>query len=183
MSDLLAHTVHAASLLVWQLQTEMRMPLAARRNEPSPDDLLHLLGECLEICRDGEKGYRTAAWEVHEPELKRFFAARVGERCGFVLELHALGRQLGVRIPVRGTLEGVANRGMTLVRLVFGDPNDRALLGGCLRGERAALRRYQDAIERAVASDLAPALISLLCRQRAAIERAYLELQERARDH
>jgi uncharacterized protein (TIGR02284 family) len=46
-----------------------------------------VLEHLVEVCRDGERGFRAAAQYVSTPELKALFTQLAGQRQQFALEL------------------------------------------------------------------------------------------------
>src|SRR5437763_6226464 len=59
------------------------------------EDVIDIVEELIETCRDGEKGYRDAAEHVKSSELKTFFNEQSRERARFASELQAILPQLG----------------------------------------------------------------------------------------
>jgi len=50
-------------------------------------DPLKTIEKLIEVCRDGEKGYKDAAEHAKRSDLKTFFTAQSSERGRFVREL------------------------------------------------------------------------------------------------
>ena len=112
-----------------------------------PDDIVTALNACIQTCRDAEDGYAAAAGIAVDASLKATLLGRAKERADFVVELEALVRVLGGAPASAGTARAAAHRGwMAALHAVEGDPSVRS---ECARGERAALRNYEAAIDRA----------------------------------
>jgi uncharacterized protein (TIGR02284 family) len=110
-----------------------------------------VLRHLIETCRDAERGFRTAADEVKEPELKRLFLRLAEQRRRFAGTLLPFAQQLGGPPAGDGTTAGALHRAwMRLKATVAGNP-DRAVLEEAARGERVALAAYDEAV-----NDLVP---------------------------
>ena len=107
-------------------------------------DVLHRL---IEVCSDGERGFRTAADHVSNPDLRAMFMELSNERGQFAAALLPHLRRLGGGYTdTEGTARGSLHRGwMTLKGLVPGD-HDHAIVVEAERGERAALSTYDEAL-------------------------------------
>lgn len=130
----------------------------AERNER---EVLHHL---IEICKDGEHGFRTAAEQVEAPVLKTLFADLAAQRRQFAGELAPHLQRLG-GLADDGTNIGTLHRQwMTLRGWVRGD-HDHAIVAEAQRGEYAALHAYNDALN----GMLPPTVTDLVEEQRNAI--------------
>ena len=52
-------------------------------------DASTLLNGLIEICKDGEEGFRTAATGIHDSTLRRLLESYAHQRAGFAQELQA----------------------------------------------------------------------------------------------
>ena len=59
------------------------------------DDVISMLNNLIETCKDGEEGFRNASQAAKDPELKQLFNTYAGQRAGFVTELQSEVRRLG----------------------------------------------------------------------------------------
>lgn len=111
------------------------------------EDVVDVLNDLLENCRDGEYGFRTCAQQVASPELKATFEVRAidCERAG--VELEAAVISLGGEPAAGGTASGALHRGWVTLRASVSAVDDVAILEECERGEDAAVARYRAAIE------------------------------------
>ena len=127
------------------------------------------LNGLLEKNYDSEKGYKEAADDVKNPRLKEFFTERAKQRYDFGHELKAEIKNFG-ETPDKGTsLKADAHRvWMNLKSAVSGD-NEEAVLEEAIRGEKAAVEDYNEAIKN---WGLPPSTENLLIKQRNAIERS-----------
>jgi uncharacterized protein (TIGR02284 family) len=104
--------------------------------------LLHL----IEICRDGERGFRAAAGAVTQPELKALFTELAGERARFAADLVPHLRRLGGMTDEKGTSAGALHRGWINLKARVPGHQDHAIVTETARGEHAALDAYDDAL-------------------------------------
>ena len=133
----------------------------AERNER---EVLHHL---IEICTDGERGFRTAADHVGAPVLKTLFADLAAQRKQFAEELVPHLHRLG-GLPDGGTNAGTLHRGWMLLRGVAPGDHDHAIVIEAERGEHAAISAYDEALN----GMLPPTVTDLVEEQRNAIQQA-----------
>lgn len=132
--------------------------------ERTEREVLHHL---IDICRDGERGYRAAADHVTTPELKAMFADLAAERKRFADELTPHLYRLGGTAD-SGSSAAALHRGwMTLVGLVPGSHN-HTVIAEAGRGEHVALDAYEDALK----GMLPPTVTDIVETQREAIGKA-----------
>jgi uncharacterized protein (TIGR02284 family) len=115
--------------------------LMAERTER--EALLHL----IEICRDGERGFRAAGEAVTQPELKRLFTELAGERARFAADLVPHLRRLGGMTDGEGTTAGALHRRWINLKAHVPGHHDHAIVTEAERGEHAALDAYDDALK------------------------------------
>jgi uncharacterized protein (TIGR02284 family) len=129
---------------------------------------LGVLNHLLEICRDSEHGFKSAAEHVTDVTIRDLFAALAAERARFGDELVPHVHRLGGQAASEGTTAGALHRGWMNVRSAVSRQHDGAVLGEAERGERAALHGYQEALD----GMLPPTVRDLVERQHAAIRDA-----------
>ncbi len=144
--------------------------------------IIDTLNDLIEICKDGEYGFRNSAEHARSPELRTLLERRSAD-CALAAEqlaqrvLAASGRP-----ETGGTASGALHRGWVAVRGQLAGYSDLAILESCERGEDIALDRYRDAL----AADLPPADRDLVALQFEAIKRNHEQIRalrndERAR--
>jgi uncharacterized protein (TIGR02284 family) len=126
--------------------------------------LLHL----IEICRDGERGFRAAAGAVTQPELKALFAELAGDRAQFAADLLPHLQRLGGMTDGEGTNAGALHRGWMNFKAHVPGHHDHAIVTETERGEHAALDAYDDALH----GMLPPTVTSLIEAQQEAMHAA-----------
>ena len=127
------------------------------------DVLQHL----IEICNDGENGFRTAAEHVQAPVLKTLFADLAAQRRQFATELAPHLQRLG-GLADGGTNVGTLHRGWMKLRCFVPGDHDHAIVTEAERGEHAALHAFNDALN----GMLPPTVTDLVEEQRDAIRTA-----------
>ena len=110
-----------------------------------PDEVVDVLNDLLETCRDGEYGFREVSEHTKTSSLKTVFLQRSQECLTAGSELQSLIVQYGGEIAEGGTTSGALHRGWVSVRGALGGLSDLAMLNECERGEDAALARYRKA--------------------------------------
>jgi uncharacterized protein (TIGR02284 family) len=119
-------------------------------------ELISSLNNLIEVCRDGENGFRTAAENVKDEELKRFFVHCSDHRAQFASELQAEVKALGGD-PVRhGSAAAMIHRGWINIKSVVSSGSDHAIISECERGEDAAKAAYQEVLKQNLPPNVMP---------------------------
>ena len=106
-----------------------------------------VLEHLVEVCRDGERGFRVAAQYVRAPELKALFTELAEQRQQFALELEPHLNRLGGASGSRGTSTGAAvHRGWMNLKAHIPGHQDHTITTEAERGEHAAISAYDDAL-------------------------------------
>ena len=133
--------------------------------ERTERDVLHHL---MEVCKDGERGFRAAANHVKDAKLKTLFADLAAQRRQFAQDLQPHLQRLGGLPDGQGTSAGSVHRGwMAFMDLVPGQ-HDHHIVTEAERGERAALDAYEEALN----GMLPPTVTDLIEAQREAMAAA-----------
>lgn len=142
---------------------------------------LTVLSHLLEICRNGERGFRLAARHATETSVRNLFSAVAYERARFAQELAPHVHRLGGQGCSVGTTAGAIHRAWMQLRGAISGHHDDALLGEAERGERAAIHTYREALE----GMLPPTVFDIVERQHRAIRtaRARIVAFDSARHH
>jgi uncharacterized protein (TIGR02284 family) len=118
------------------------------------DDVVDVLNDLLENCRDGEYGFRACAEEVETEAAKQLFAARAAQ-CGQAeAQLVQLITKYGGEPADGGTAAGAIHRGWVHVKGSLGANSELAILESCERGEDTALARYRKALKENLPADV-----------------------------
>jgi len=133
----------------------------------SHEDIISALDELVATCRDGEEGFRAAAEAAQNAELRGLFLTYAQQRGDFRAQLEDEIRRLGGTPSTRGSIAGSLHRGWMSVRSAVGGGSDDSVVAEAERGEDAAKRAYQAALDR----ELPPPI-------RAIVERQYARIRE-----
>ena len=137
------------------------------------EELIACLNDLIETCRDGEKGYRSAAEAIKNETLKTLFQRSSDQRAQFAAELQAEVRQLGGDPTQSGSVSGAFHRGwMNLKAAIAG--GDDAIVSECEWGEDSALRNY----ERVLKQNLPPNVLPVVKHQYTRIKEAHNRLRD-----
>jgi len=133
----------------------------------SNDKVRDVLNELLEICRDGEQGYRAAAERVSDPRLKRLFSTYSEQRAQFAVALGTEVRRLGGDPERDGSVTGSLHRGWMSGRsAALSGGEARSILAEVERGEDAAKAAYERALRE---TTLPPSVRAIVQRQLARV--------------
>lgn len=110
------------------------------------DQVISLLNELIETCKDGEYGFKTAADGLEDPEIKSQFQQYSRQRGQMARELEAEVRRLGGDSEKAGSVAGAAHRGWINIKSVVTGKDDGSIVSEAERGEDAAKRMYKDAL-------------------------------------
>ncbi len=123
--------------------------------------VIETLNGLVEISRDGEKGFRAAADDATDPQLKNVFKT-AAERCASgVRELENEITQLGGQPAQSSSLPGALHRAWVHLKSAVTGRNDTAILEEVERGEDVAKSAY----EKAIAKPLPPEVRAIVDRQ------------------
>ncbi|MEO6186898.1 MAG: PA2169 family four-helix-bundle protein [Steroidobacteraceae bacterium] len=105
------------------------------------------LNELLETSRDGELGFKRAAEEVKEPQLKSMFLKQAQQCQVAARELAAQITALGGSVEEGGSVTGALHRGWVNVKAAMTGHDTLAVLEETERGEDYAKKVYTEALE------------------------------------
>lgn len=138
------------------------------------DDVVDVLNDLLESCRDGEYGFRTSSENADSPDLKALFMRHSTECGAAARELEAEIRRLGGEPASGGTVAGALHRGWVSVKTALTSQDDKAVLEECERGEDSALAQYRKALKQ----PLPPAVRVVVERQAQGAQRNHDEVRD-----
>jgi uncharacterized protein (TIGR02284 family) len=105
-----------------------------------------VLNRLIEVCRDGERGFRYAANHVGDPAVKAFCLDIASQRERFAAEILPHAQRLGGESGTDGSLAGALHRGWMTLRDAVAGGDDAGIIREAERGERTALAAYEDAL-------------------------------------
>jgi uncharacterized protein (TIGR02284 family) len=111
------------------------------------DNNVSVLNDLIEVSCDGEQGFRKAAEDAKNPELKTLFSSRATEIGASVRELQSQVTALGGKPEDHGSVAGALHRGWVSLRSAVTDRTDLAILEETEKGEDVAKKKYADALQ------------------------------------
>jgi uncharacterized protein (TIGR02284 family) len=105
------------------------------------------LNDLIEILRDGQHGFKTAADDAKAPELAALFNRYSTQRAEFVAELQARVLALGANVEKSGSATGAMHRGWINIKSALTSNEPHAVLAEAERGEDAAVEAFQKALD------------------------------------
>ncbi len=125
------------------------------------NDAISTLNHLINVCEDGEKGFRKVAEDVTEPELKTLFS-NCADGCQMAIpELQAKVRELGGDPEDSGSIAGSLHRVWVDIKSAITGRDTLGILEECERGEDVAKHAY----EKALIAGLPTEIHSLIQRQ------------------
>lgn len=133
------------------------------------------LNDLLEKNYDSEMGFKKAAEDVKNSQLKEFFKTKAKERYDFGHELKIEIKNLG-ETPDKGTsMAGKAHHLWMDLKSAFTSDKEEIILEEVVKGERLAVEDYNKVINN---SEFPPSTTNLLIKQRNFIERTFNEVKK-----
>ncbi|MBV9158807.1 MAG: PA2169 family four-helix-bundle protein [Acidobacteriaceae bacterium] len=111
------------------------------------DNTIDQLNRLIEINKDAEAGFRTAADTVKNSELETVFNGYARQHAKFAAELQAEVERLGGNVSDSGTLGGALHRGWMDLKAALSGDSAAAILTSCESGEQSAEAAYADAVD------------------------------------
>ena len=113
-----------------------------------------VLNDLVETSKDGERGFRKAAEDAHDAQLKSLFVSRADDCTRGARELQDLVQRLGGKPETGGTVSGALHRGWTDVKSAVAGRDDHSILADCEKGEDVAKKHYHDALDKELPADV-----------------------------
>jgi len=107
------------------------------------DGLNHL----IEINKDAEAGFRTAAANVNNTELESLFNKYAGQHAKLASELQRDVKRAGEIPADSGTAGGAVHRGWMDVKSALSGGSAASMLSSCRSGEDSAIAAYADVMK------------------------------------
>jgi uncharacterized protein (TIGR02284 family) len=123
------------------MNTEKEVPMAENEHAVSE------LNDLIEILKDGEKGFKTAADGLMNPKLREICLENSKQRGQFARELQSEVRSFNAKPAADGSVAGALHRGwIDIMKAVTGQDED-AIVDEIERGEDAAKEAYEKALK------------------------------------
>ena len=132
----------------------MKTPL-----EESRQETINALQSIIEKNYDAEKGYKKAMEDAENPALRGFLQQQAAKRSNYATAIDQELRLLGEQPKESGSVTGSLHRAWIDIKSTVAGNTDEAVLEEVIRGEKASVEDYQDALNK---PNLAPQINNVL---------------------
>lgn len=132
----------------------MKTPLEETRKET-----VNVLQSIIEKNYDAEKGYKKAMQDAKNPALKGFLQQQAAKRSNYATAIDQELRLIGEQPKESGSVTGSLHRAWIDIKSSVAGNTDEAVLEEVIRGEKASVEDYQDALKK---PHLAPQVSNVL---------------------
>lgn len=133
------------------------------------DDVISTINGLIEICKDGQDGFKDAAEGIERSDLKTIFYEFSQQRSEFVGVLQETVRSIGGDPEKSGSFAAAVHRGWIDLKSAITGKDEGAILNECERGEDHA----KDAYTKALATNLPANVADIVSQQSHAILAAH----------
>lgn len=118
------------------------------------DEVISLLNNLIQTCKDGEQGFKEAAEGVERSDLKSTFYEYSQQRSQFAGVLQGLVRTLGGDPESDGSISGALHRGWINIKSAVTGRDEAAILNECESGEDYAKEAYEEALKTSLPANI-----------------------------
>jgi len=111
------------------------------------NEIVSVVHHLIERCKDGSKGFFTAAEDVEDPQLKDMFKNFSVQRDGMITELQNELHKMGHTDNESSSLEGKIHRAWIDLSSALASKDRKRILDECERGEDYAVSAYKKALD------------------------------------
>jgi uncharacterized protein (TIGR02284 family) len=126
----------------------------AGNNDGDRGDVVDVLKDLVECCKDGEYGFRECAEQARSEQLRSTFLQRADDCRRGAQELNDCIRQYGGSFEDGGSAMGAMHRGWVSIKSKLTAYDDEAILEESERGEDNAKARYTKALQKNLPADV-----------------------------
>lgn len=138
------------------------------------DDVISSLNGLIQICRDGQQGYKESAEAIERSDLKALFYEFSQQRSEFAGVLQGLVRSLGGEPETEGSFAGAVHRGWIDIKAAITGGDENSVLNECERGEDSAKDAYADTLKLNLPSNVS----EVIRQQSQAVQAAHNRIKE-----
>ncbi|MDX5345699.1 MAG: PA2169 family four-helix-bundle protein [Hymenobacteraceae bacterium] len=120
----------------------------------SEKEVIAVVHHLIERCKDGEKGYRTAAEDVRDQDLKDLFKKYAVQRDSMITELQNQLHKMGKLDDESSSIEGTMHRAWIDLKSAISSHDRKRILEECERGEDYAVAAYRKAMDEELPGEL-----------------------------
>ncbi|SNS15781.1 conserved hypothetical protein [Noviherbaspirillum humi] len=118
------------------------------------DDVVSVLNDLIETCKDGEEGFRVCAEDISDPQLKTLFSNRSQACAKGAAELQQMVTSYGGKPETGSSVSGTLHRRWVDIKSLVTGKDDKAVLEECERGEDVAKKSYRQALEKELPAEV-----------------------------
>jgi uncharacterized protein (TIGR02284 family) len=111
------------------------------------DNVISTLNGLIETCKDGERGFKTAAEGLKDAQVKALFEEYSRQRGDMARQLQAEVRSLGGDPEKSGSIAGAAHRGWINIKSAVTGKDEASIIAEAERGEDSAKQMYEEALK------------------------------------
>lgn len=138
-------------------------------------NIAETLNMLVQTCNDSAAGFQVALEAVDDENLKHLFSSCSRQRAAFSEDLQQLVELYSCEDPPQSSsVAGALHRGWIHLRKAVTDGGNAPILSECERGEDAAVRNYEDALEK----DLPPGVRAVVYSQYLCIVDTHGQIRE-----
>lgn len=127
--------------------------------EETRKDTINTLQSIIEKNYDAEKGYKKAMQDAKNPALRGFLQQQAAKRSNYATAIDQELRLMGEQPKENGSVTGSLHRAWIDIKSKVAGNTDEAVLEEVIRGEKASVEDYQDALNK---PHLAPQINNVL---------------------
>ncbi len=124
------------------------LPIEVEENNAIP-----IVNDLIEVCKDGQKGFKLATQAVRTKRVKNLFSRYSQQSLSFLSELKNWITQKGGNHRPTSML-GALHRGWTNIKSITNSGSEAAIVTQCAYGEGAAIEMYKEALENTLPFEL-----------------------------
>ncbi len=156
-----------------ELESSVGSYTESRDAEDLNADAIDTLNDLLEICRDGEYGFRECAEHTQALAIKTVLNQHASE-CHFAAtELQTLLKHMGGEPKEGGTASAALHRGWVSVKGTLSGYSDYDMLDECERAQDVALAQYRKASKQS----LPPGVMAVVEKQSEGVQRNHDQIK------
>jgi uncharacterized protein (TIGR02284 family) len=118
------------------------------------EDVISVLNNLIETCKDGEEGFKEAAEGVERSDLKSLFREYSQQRSEYAGVLQGLVRSMGGDPETDSSISGAVHRGWINIKAAVTGQDEAAILNECERGEDYAKEAYEEALKQPLPANI-----------------------------
>jgi uncharacterized protein (TIGR02284 family) len=138
------------------------------------NDIVAVVHHLIERCKDGSKGFSSAAEDVADPQLKNMFRNFAVQRDSMITELQNELHKMGKSDAEAGSLGGKVHRAWIDLTSAFVSKDRRRILEECERGEDYAVAAYKTALK----EELPPNLHQIIEQQYQRVQQTHDQVRD-----